>query len=68
LLHHCNTRPHAAQATEERIQELQWNFLNIHHPAQTWPLMTSHLLGLLKSILVANVLLMMRLKRRCRSG
>jgi histone-lysine N-methyltransferase SETMAR len=27
LLHHDNARPHTAQATQERIQELQWELL-----------------------------------------
>jgi hypothetical protein len=30
LLHHDNARPHTAQATQERIQELQWELLE--HP------------------------------------
>jgi histone-lysine N-methyltransferase SETMAR len=31
LLHHDNARPHTARATQERIQELQWEILE--HPA-----------------------------------
>jgi histone-lysine N-methyltransferase SETMAR len=31
LLHHDNARPHIAQATQERIQELQWELLE--HPS-----------------------------------
>jgi histone-lysine N-methyltransferase SETMAR len=31
LLHHENARPHTARATEERIQELQWECLE-HRP------------------------------------
>jgi histone-lysine N-methyltransferase SETMAR len=27
LLHHDNARPHTARATQERIQELQWELL-----------------------------------------
>jgi hypothetical protein len=27
LLHHDNARPHTAQATQKRIQELQWELL-----------------------------------------
>jgi histone-lysine N-methyltransferase SETMAR len=30
LLHHDNARPHTARATQERIQELQWELLK--HP------------------------------------
>jgi histone-lysine N-methyltransferase SETMAR len=30
LLHHDNARPHTARATQERIQELQWEHLE--HP------------------------------------
>jgi histone-lysine N-methyltransferase SETMAR len=30
LLHHDNARPHTARATQERIQELKWEFLQ--HP------------------------------------
>jgi hypothetical protein len=30
LLHHDSARPHTAQATQERIQELQWELLE--HP------------------------------------
>jgi histone-lysine N-methyltransferase SETMAR len=30
LLHHDNTRPHTAQTTQEKIQELQWELLE--HP------------------------------------
>jgi histone-lysine N-methyltransferase SETMAR len=30
MLHHDNARPHTAQATQERIQELQWELLE--HP------------------------------------
>jgi hypothetical protein len=30
LLHHANARPHTARATQERIQELQWELLE--HP------------------------------------
>jgi histone-lysine N-methyltransferase SETMAR len=30
LLHHDNARPHTARATQERIQELQWELLE--HP------------------------------------
>jgi hypothetical protein len=29
LLHHDHVRPNTAQATQERIQELQWELLNI---------------------------------------
>jgi hypothetical protein len=41
LLHHDNARPHTAQATQERIQELQWELLDICLTARTWPLVTS---------------------------
>jgi histone-lysine N-methyltransferase SETMAR len=38
LLHHDNARPHTTRATQERIQELQWELLE-------------HLFGLLKNYL-----------------
>jgi hypothetical protein len=37
LLHRDNARPHTAQATQDRIEDLQWNFLN----TRIWPLVTS---------------------------
>jgi histone-lysine N-methyltransferase SETMAR len=69
LLPHDNARPHTAQATQERIKKLQWELLQ-HLPYST-NLASSdfHLFGLLKTTLVANVLLMMkRLKWVCESG
>jgi hypothetical protein len=35
LLHHDNARSHTAQATQERIQELQWKLLE--HPSALQP-------------------------------
>jgi histone-lysine N-methyltransferase SETMAR len=57
-----------AQATQERIQELQWEICE--HPPYSLDLPPSdfHLFGLLKTTLVANVLLMKKLKWRRRSG
>jgi histone-lysine N-methyltransferase SETMAR len=48
LLHHVNPRPYAALATQERIQELQWELLE--HPPYSPDLAPSdfHLLGPLK--------------------
>jgi histone-lysine N-methyltransferase SETMAR len=58
LLHHDNARPHTAQATQERIQELQWELLE--HLPYSLDLAPSdfHLFGPLKTILAANVSLM----------
>jgi histone-lysine N-methyltransferase SETMAR len=69
LLHHDNATPHTARATQNRIQELQWELLE--HLPYSPDLDTSnlHLFGLLKTILVANIsLMMMRFKWRCRGG
>jgi histone-lysine N-methyltransferase SETMAR len=69
LLHHDNARPHTAGATQERIQELQWELRE--HPPYSLGLAPSdfHLFGPLKNALVANVSLMTkRLKWRCGSG
>jgi histone-lysine N-methyltransferase SETMAR len=62
LSHHDNARPHTAQATQERLQELQWELLK--HPPYSPDLATNdfQLFGLLKNNLVANVTLMMKLK------
>jgi histone-lysine N-methyltransferase SETMAR len=51
LLHHDNARPHTARATQERIQELQWELLE--HPPYSQGLVPSdfHLFGPLKSYL-----------------
>jgi histone-lysine N-methyltransferase SETMAR len=68
LLHHNNARSHTARATQESIQELQWELLQ--HPPYSPDLAPSnfHLFGPLKPTLMANVLLMTkRLKRRCGS-
>jgi histone-lysine N-methyltransferase SETMAR len=48
LLHYDNVRPHTAQATQGRIQELQWELLE--HPPYSLDLAPSdfHLFGLLK--------------------
>jgi hypothetical protein len=61
--------PHTARATQDRIKKLQWELLE--HSPYSLDLAPSefHLFGLLKTTLVANVLLMMkRLKQRCGSG
>jgi histone-lysine N-methyltransferase SETMAR len=49
LLHHDNVRPHTARATQERIQELQWEPLE--HPPYSQDLAPSdfHLFGPLKN-------------------
>jgi histone-lysine N-methyltransferase SETMAR len=49
LLHHDNARLHAAQITQERIQDLQWELLE--HPPYSLNLAPSnfHLFGLLKN-------------------
>jgi hypothetical protein len=39
LLHHDNARPHTAQATQERIQELQWEL--VEHPHYSPDLVSS---------------------------
>jgi hypothetical protein len=66
---HDNERPHTAQATQERIQELQWELLE-YSPYSTYLAPSDvHLFGSLKITLVANISLMTkRLKRRCGSG
>jgi histone-lysine N-methyltransferase SETMAR len=68
LLHHDNARPHKARATQEIIQELQWELLE-HTPYNT-DLVPSDLtlFGPLKTNLMAKVSLMKRLKRRYGSG
>jgi histone-lysine N-methyltransferase SETMAR len=69
LLHHDNARPHTARATQERIQELQWEI--IKHPPNSPELAPSNfcLFGSLKTTLVANVSLTMKSwKWRCGSG
>jgi histone-lysine N-methyltransferase SETMAR len=49
LLHHDNAKSHTARATQERIQELQWELLE--HLPYNLDLAPSdfHLLGLLKN-------------------
>jgi transposase len=49
LFHHDNARPHTARATQERIQELQWELLE--HPPYSPDLDPSdfHLFGPLKN-------------------
>jgi histone-lysine N-methyltransferase SETMAR len=69
LPHHGNARPHTALATQERIQELQWELLE--HPPYSPNLAPSgfHLSGPLKTTLVAYVsLTTKRLKRSCGCG
>jgi histone-lysine N-methyltransferase SETMAR len=69
LLHHDNARPNTAQATQDRIEELQWELLE--HPPYSPDFAPSdfHMFGSLKTIFVANISLMTkRLKWRCRSG
>jgi histone-lysine N-methyltransferase SETMAR len=41
LLNHDNAKPHIARATQERIQELQWELLEHPPYSQNWPLVTS---------------------------
>jgi hypothetical protein len=41
LLHHDSARAHAAQATQERVQNLQFELIEIRLRARTWPLVTS---------------------------
>jgi hypothetical protein len=41
LLHHDNARSHTTRAIQERIQELQWELLDIRIRAQAWSLVTS---------------------------
>jgi histone-lysine N-methyltransferase SETMAR len=63
LLHHDNIGPHTAQATHERIQELQWEFLE--HLPYSLDLVPSdfHLFVSLKTTLVEDVsLITKRLK------
>jgi histone-lysine N-methyltransferase SETMAR len=54
LLRHNNIRPHTARATQERIQELQWELLE--HPPYSPDLVPSdfHLFGPLKIHLVGK--------------
>jgi histone-lysine N-methyltransferase SETMAR len=69
LLHHDNARPHTGGATQERIEELQWELLE--HPPYSPDLAPGdfYVFGSLKTTMVANVSLMTkRLKRRCGSG
>jgi hypothetical protein len=68
LLHHDKVRPHTARATQHGIQELQWELLE--KPPYSPHLVPSdfHLVGTLKTTLMANVSLMKMLKRRCGSG
>jgi histone-lysine N-methyltransferase SETMAR len=49
LLHHDNARPHTAQATQERIQELQWELLEHPHYSPDLAHSDYHLFGLPKS-------------------
>jgi histone-lysine N-methyltransferase SETMAR len=68
LTHHDNARPHTVQASQEKIQELQWELLK--HPPYSPNLAPNdfQLFSLLENILVANISLMMKLKWGCRSG
>jgi histone-lysine N-methyltransferase SETMAR len=52
LIHHDSARPHTARATQERVQELQWELLE--HPPYSPDLAPSdfHLFGALKTILL----------------
>ncbi|PNF22416.1 hypothetical protein B7P43_G16396 [Cryptotermes secundus] len=59
LLLQDNARPHTAQAAQERIQELKWELLE-HSPYSPYLAPSDfHLFDLLKTTMVANVLLMM---------
>jgi histone-lysine N-methyltransferase SETMAR len=69
LLNHDNARPHTAQVTQERIQELQWELSE--HPPYNPDLASSdfHLFGPLKIHHGGKCFMIMkRLKRRSRSG
>jgi hypothetical protein len=69
LLRHDNASPHRAQATQKRIQELQWEHLERPHYGPKLAPSDLHLSGLLTSHLGANVSPMAKtLKRRCGSG
>jgi hypothetical protein len=63
LLRHDNARPHTARATQERIQELQWELLE--HPPYSPDLATSdfHLFGPLKNHLDGKSRLFYRFRR-----
>jgi hypothetical protein len=66
LLYHDNARSYTTLATQERIQELQWELLE--HLPYSLDLAPGdfHLFGPLKNHLVANVsLIVKRLKWRC---
>jgi histone-lysine N-methyltransferase SETMAR len=68
-LHHDDARPHTARATQERIQELQWELLE--HAPYIPDLVPSdfHVFGPLKTTLVTNVSLRTkRLERKRGSG
>jgi hypothetical protein len=65
LLHHDHaTRPHTARATQERIRELQWEFLA--HPPYSPKLAYSDFcpFGPLNTAFVADVLLVKRLRQQ----
>jgi hypothetical protein len=69
LLHHDNVRMHASRATQERVQELQWELLE--HPPYSPDMVPSdiHLFGPIETTLVAHFsLIAKRLKRSCGSG
>jgi histone-lysine N-methyltransferase SETMAR len=58
LLHHDNARPHTVRATQENIQELQWELLE--HPPYIPDLAPSdfHVFGPLKITVVAYLSLL----------
>jgi hypothetical protein len=69
LLHPDNARSHRARATQERIQELQWEFLEHLPYSPDMALSDFNMFGPLKTTLVANGSLITKsLKRRCGNG
>jgi hypothetical protein len=64
MLHHDNDRFYTVRATQERIQELQWEHLEYPPYSPNLDSIDFHLFGQLKTTLVANVSLMKRLKRK----
>jgi hypothetical protein len=69
LLHHDNARPRTARATQERIQELQWELLEHSHYIPDMAPSDFQLFGPLKKHLGGKCFIDdEELKRRCGSG